>query len=80
VVPSTGAWSGELLGLLGLELPVAPVKGQMILYKCAPDLLSSMVLAKGRYAIPRRDGHILIGSTLEHEGFDKTPTDVALES
>ena len=80
VVLSAGAWSGELLGLLGLELPVEPVKGQMILYKCAPDLLSSMVLAKGRYAIPRRDGHILIGSTLEHEGFDKTPTDVALES
>lgn len=35
---------------------------------------------QGRYAIPRRDGHILIGSTLEHEGFDKTPTDIALES
>ncbi|MFP3516856.1 glycine oxidase ThiO [Pseudomonas sp. SIMBA_077] len=80
VVLSAGAWSGELLNLLGLELPVEPVKGQMILYKCASDLLSSMVLAKGRYAIPRRDGHILIGSTLEHEGFDKTPTDLALES
>jgi glycine oxidase len=52
----------------------------MILYKCAADFLPSMVLAKGRYAIPRRDGHILVGSTLEHEGFDKTPTDAALES
>ncbi|MEB0150848.1 FAD-dependent oxidoreductase, partial [Pseudomonas sp. CCC2.2] len=80
VVLSAGAWSGELLGGLGIELPVEPVKGQMILYKCASDFLSCMVLAKGRYAIPRRDGHILIGSTLEHEGFDKTPTDVALES
>jgi glycine oxidase len=80
VVLAAGAWSGELLGTLGLELPVEPVKGQMILYKCASDFLSSMVLAKGRYAIPRRDGHILIGSTLEHEGFDKTPTDAALES
>ena len=80
VVLAAGAWSGELLGTLGLSLPVEPVKGQMILYKCAPGFLSSMVLAKGRYAIPRRDGHILIGSTLEHEGFDKTPTDAALES
>ncbi|WP_434672826.1 glycine oxidase ThiO [Pseudomonas sp. R1-15] len=80
VVLAAGAWSGELLGTLGLELPVEPVKGQMILYKCASDFLPSMVLAKGRYAIPRRDGHILIGSTLEHEGFDKTPTDAALES
>jgi len=80
VVLAAGAWSGELLKTLGLELPVEPVKGQMILYKCAEDFLPSMVLAKGRYAIPRRDGHILIGSTLEYAGFDKTPTDNALES
>lgn len=80
VVLSAGAWSGDLLATLGLELPVEPVKGQMILYKCAGDFLPSMVLAKGRYAIPRRDGHILVGSTLEHAGYDKTPTGQALES
>ncbi|KAA8704258.1 glycine oxidase ThiO [Pseudomonas cannabina] len=80
VILTAGAWSGELLKTLGLDLPVEPVKGQMILYKCASDFLSSMVLAKGRYAIPRRDGHILIGSTLEHERFDKTTTQAALES
>ncbi|WP_152220447.1 glycine oxidase ThiO [Pseudomonas sp. SCB32] len=80
VVLAAGAWSGQLLAKLGLELPVEPVKGQMILYRCAPDFLSSMVLAKGRYAIPRRDGHILVGSTLEHAGFDKTPSDEALAS
>jgi glycine oxidase len=73
VVLTAGAWSGELLHSLGLELPVEPVKGQMILFKCAADFLPSMVLAKGRYAI-------LVGSTLEHEGFDKTPTPVALDS
>lgn len=80
VVLAAGAWSGQLLAKLGLELPVEPVKGQMILYRCAPDFLSSMVLAKGRYAIPRRDGHILVGSTLEHAGFDKTPSEEALAS
>ena len=80
IVLTAGAWSGDLLQTLSLTLPVEPVKGQMILYKCAADFLPSMVLAKGRYAIPRRDGHILIGSTLEHEGYDKTPTDIALQS
>lgn len=80
VVLAAGAWSGELMKTLGIELPVVPVKGQMILYKCAEDFLPAIVLAKGRYAIPRRDGHILIGSTLEHAGFDKTPTDEALAS
>ncbi|MBC9252237.1 glycine oxidase ThiO [Pseudomonas alcaligenes] len=80
VVLAAGAWSGQLLAQLGLNLPVEPVKGQMILYKCAADFLPAMVLAKGRYAIPRKDGHILVGSTLEHAGFDKTPTEVALAS
>jgi len=80
VVLAAGAWSGDLLTRLNLALPVEPVKGQMILYKCASDFLPSMILAKGRYAIPRRDGHILVGSTLEHEGYDKTPTENALHS
>lgn len=80
VVVAAGAWSGELLKSLGLALPVEPVKGQMILFKCAADFLPAMVMANGRYAIPRRDGHILVGSTLEYEGFDKTPTGAALES
>lgn len=79
VVVCAGAWSGSLMSRLGAALPVVPVKGQMILYKCSEDFLSSMVLTRGRYAIPRRDGHILVGSTLEHVGFDKTPTDEALE-
>ncbi|MDG1582085.1 FAD-dependent oxidoreductase [Pseudomonas sp. GOM6] len=79
-VVAGGAWSARWLTHLGHDLPVEPVKGQMILYKCADDFLPSIVLAKGRYAIPRRDGHILVGSTLEHAGFDKTPTEEALAS
>lgn len=80
VVVAAGAWSGKLLATLGLALPVKPMKGQMILFKREPDFLPSMVLANRRYAIPRRDGHILVGSTLEDVGFDKTPTVQALES
>ncbi|WP_263258759.1 glycine oxidase ThiO [Pseudomonas oryzihabitans] len=80
VVVCAGAWSGELLQSLGVAVPVRPVKGQMLLYRQPVGFLTSMVLAKGRYAIPRRDGHILIGSTLEHAEFDKTPTAEALAS
>lgn len=80
VVIAAGAWSGELLALLGMSVPIEPVRGQMILYKCEPNFLTSMVLAEGRYAIPRRDGHVLVGSTLEHVGFDKVPTASALAS
>jgi len=80
IVVAAGAWSGRLLATLGLSLPVKPMKGQMLLFKCAQDFLPSMVMARQRYAIPRRDGHVLVGSTLEDVGFDKTPTEEAFES
>ncbi|QTF93805.1 glycine oxidase ThiO [Halomonas sp. BM-2019] len=74
-----GAWSGVLLGRLGLALAVRPVKGQMMLFRTprmakGRQLLERVVLADGRYLIPRGDGRVLIGSTLEDADFDKTPT------
>jgi glycine oxidase len=74
---AAGAWSGCLLRRLNVEVAVQPVKGQMLLFRAASRLLSSIVLADGRYLIPRRDNHILAGSTLEYEGFDKTHTEAA---
>ena len=38
-------------------------------------LIDSMVLHNGKYLIPRRDGHILVGSTLEYTEFDKSNTE-----
>jgi len=75
-----GAWTAELLKPLGIALPVQPVKGQMMVFKAKPGLLNRVVLLEDRYLIPRRDGRILVGSTLEHQGFDKTPTSQARES
>lgn len=75
-----GAWSGALLKHLGVGMAVAPVKGQMMVLRPAPGTprpLSRVVLADGRYLIPRRDGRILVGSTLEHQGFDKRTTSEA---
>lgn len=72
-----GAWSAGLLAGLSddeVVLPVRPVRGQMILYRLAPGQLPCMVMAEGRYVIPRRDGHVLCGSTLEESGFDKRTT------
>ncbi len=80
VVLCAGAWSGDWLAELAIDLPVTPVKGQMLLYKAAPGWLPSIILHESRYAIPRRDGHVLIGSTLEHAGYDTSTTEEALES
>ena len=76
-VVAGGAWSRELLEATGIKLPIQPVRGQMILFKGPPGLVSRITLYQGHYAIPRRDGHVLFGSTLEYTGFDKRTTAVA---
>jgi glycine oxidase len=71
VLISAGAWSAQL-GLQNSQVPsIEPVQGQMIAYQAEPQLLQRIVLYKGRYLIPRRDGHLLAGSTLEYVGFNK---------
>ncbi len=77
VVVTAGAWTGDLLKSLPLDVAVQPVKGQMLLLKPAKRVISSIVLSNGRYLIPRRDGHLLIGSTLEYTGFDKSTSEEA---
>lgn len=79
VIVTAGAWSGELLASLGIKTPIHPIRGQMILFKAQPGLVSRIVLANNHYVIPRRDGHVLVGSTVEDIGFKKLTTLTALE-
>jgi glycine oxidase len=74
VVVAGGAWSAPLLQPTGLELPVTPVRGQMIQFQARPGLLNHIVLYRDHYLIPRRDGLILCGSTLEYSGYDNATT------
>jgi len=70
-----GAWSRGLLNGLGVQnIPIQPVRGQIVLLS-TPQLPFRHVINHGpRYLVPRPDGRILIGSTQEHVGFDKTNT------
>ncbi|HFC53862.1 MAG TPA: glycine oxidase ThiO [Gammaproteobacteria bacterium] len=72
VVLAAGAWSGLLLP--ELRGRVEPVRGQMIAFRARPGALSRIVLHSGQYVIPRRDGLVLAGSTLERCGFNKGTT------
>lgn len=79
VIVASGAWSAQLLKNSGVQLAVRPVRGQMLLFRGPPGKISRIVLSQDRYVIPRRDGHVLVGSTLEYVGFDKTTTAAAKE-
>jgi len=78
VIVCAGAWTAGLLEQLGELIQVQPVRGQMILFGAEPGVVNRIVLWRGRYLIPRLDGQILMGSTVEHTGFDKETTDAAL--
>ncbi len=79
-VVCSGAWSQQVLQSVAEDLPVAPVRGQMLMFAPHAHHLHRIVLRDGRYLIPRRDGRILCGSTLEHAGFDKSTTDAGYQS
>lgn len=66
VVLACGAWTSRLWP----AVTVKPVRGQMVCYQAERNFLQTMVLKEGRYAIPRRDGLLLVGSTTEDVGFD----------
>lgn len=80
VIVCGGAWAAGLLAGVGVSLAVRPVRGQMILFRAPPGLVKRVVLMDGRYVIPRADGRVLAGSTLEEVGFDKDTTEAARAS
>ncbi len=74
VLLAGGSWSGELAGKMGFELPVKPVKGQIVLLKGEPGLMHSIVKHDDAYFVPRDDGRILVGASMEFVGFEPGTT------
>jgi glycine oxidase len=73
VVLAAGAWSRGIAGLPpDRRPPVRPVKGQMLALQMDPAaaLLTHVLWAPGAYLVPRRDGRLIVGGTVEEQGFD----------
>lgn len=69
VVNCAGAWSGQIAPN---AFPTRPVKGQMLcLLSPSRDLLKHVIRSPEIYLIPRSDGRIIVGTTVEEAGFDK---------
>lgn len=83
IIICSGAWTKSLIqkeASIDPEIDIEPVRGQMLLYKLPKRVLSHIVLKEGSYVIPRQDGHILCGSTVEHVGFENKVTQEARQS
>ncbi|ACG71389.1 glycine oxidase ThiO [Anaeromyxobacter sp. K] len=87
VVLAAGSWSMQVEGNGLPPGAVRPVRGQIALLDTRPPLLSRVVFSANGYVVPRADGRILCGSTMEEVGHEKAVTagglrrvlDIALE-
>jgi glycine oxidase len=69
IVNCAGAWAGQIAPH---PLPTRPVKGQMVCFAMPQrELLRHVVRSPEIYLIPRSDGRLLAGATVEEAGFDK---------
>lgn len=78
VVNALGCWAGTVPPLGRRYAPVAPVRGQMLALDAPPDFLRHVVRSARGYLVPRAGGRLLLGSTMENAGFDKSVTPAGL--
>jgi glycine oxidase len=76
---TAGAWTYRLLKDLNIPTGIMPVRGQMVLFRCEQPPITHILNEGPRYLVPRRDGHLLVGSTEEEVGFDKSTTAEAID-
>ncbi|MDW3095923.1 MAG: FAD-dependent oxidoreductase [Gammaproteobacteria bacterium] len=79
---ANGAWLPELANSThAAHIPsITPIKGQVIAIQAIPGLLNHITYHNGHYLIPRKDGLIIAGSTLEKVGYDKSITNIARDA
>ena len=75
VINAAGAWSAHIEGIAACYVPsVFPVKGQMLAIEVPVGLMRHVTWVPGAYLVPREDGRLLVGATVEHCGFDTRVT------
>ena len=74
VVLCAGAWSGLVEGALDASQDIRPARGQLVELGVDPVPFSPVVYAGGGYLLPRADGRVCVGSTLEMVGFERGTT------
>jgi glycine oxidase len=78
-VIAAGCRSGEISGV-SRYAPVRPAKGQMIALRRDAVRIERVLWSDKVYLVPRNDGRILVGATVEYVGFEKTVTAGAVEA
>ncbi|RUL87932.1 FAD-dependent oxidoreductase [Tautonia sociabilis] len=79
-VNAAGAWAPQVGRMAGLELPVHPVRGQILGTETLPNVLSACLSTTDCYLAQKGHGEVIIGSTTEEVGFNVGVTPEALKT
>jgi len=74
VVLAAGAWTGKVARGVGVDLPVFPVRGQMIALPASRSAPRHIVWGEDGYLVPKANGLVFAGATVERVGFRKNVT------
>lgn len=74
VVNAAGAWAGTIRHDGSYTIPIRPLRGQMVAVQAPALRFQRVIYSSTGYMVPRPDGQILIGSTMEDAGYDKSVT------
>ncbi|MGH2821185.1 MAG: glycine oxidase ThiO, partial [Actinomycetota bacterium] len=76
IVIAAGCWSGQIKGVPGELVAVRPVKGQLLHLRGPREtpLATRTIRGLDVYVVPRDDGRVVVGATVEERGFDATVT------
>jgi len=77
IVVTAGAWSSLLLKELGFKGEIFPIRGQLLAFDYGQAVNIPIVYGERHYLVPRQDGIILAGTTMENVGYDEVPTEAA---
>ena len=80
VALAQGPWTGEASSWCGFDIPVRPLKGQILRLQHRGAPIKTCLAWSGSYATSKPDGLVWAGTTQEEAGFDEQPTDEARDS
>lgn len=80
VVIAAGSWSSLVAGMPSALPKVVPARGQMVMLEQRPPKTRAIVFGNGVYVVPRGDGRVVLGSTLEFVGFQREVTAEGVQS
>jgi glycine oxidase len=80
VIIAAGSWSAGVEGVTAAPEALKPIRGQLLQLRMPERPASHVIWGPDCYLVPRRDGVVLVGATVEDVGFDERATTSGVQS